>query len=623
MATRPKPDTRPTSPTLSTFTFAPSNILPESTTTMAASDTETTETTKPPHPDSLIGLEYLDLSPEDDFDLHPPSPRMSHNNAERLAQRLYSPDHLDIILRDPLLSHRFSTFLHRYHPKCVPTLARYLESQKALAAIRYANSLANQLSTNSPPISRRNSKQRDPAVPETKLESLARKAVEELVSDALPAYITNLMVTVVTEALVKEITGNNTPLMRELVQGLAEVYCLTDPNVADNPIVFASEEFYNTTQYGMEYVIGKNCRFLQGPNTSRQGVKRISEALHNGEEISEIILNYRRDGSPFLNLVMMAPLMDPRGVVRYFIGCQIDITQLIEGGRGLESFKRLLDRDRAAKTKWASESLGHKPSLKTLGELSDLLSEEEMDIINSHNHSRDAGPRPSFESGRSSPARNLHSTRRFLGTDEIEGAPWPPSQFGVAGKLPGVYRNYLLIRPYPSLRIIYTSPALRIPGLSQSRLMDRIGSPAHIREGLLEAFAQGVGVTAKVSWLTKCPKGHRHTPSDGHPDPNFPLPESVAVQGKERWIHCTPLMGSDNKPGVWMVVMVDKDNMSGCLNSAFSPRNPVALPERESRFDGWPMRGASMASGNPSSRFTCAKLYTEYLRREGKDGDKE
>lgn len=183
--------------------------------------------------------------------------------------------------------------------------------------------------------------------------------------------------------------------------------------------------------------------------------------------------------------------------------------------------------------------------------------------------------------------------------------------------------QYILIRPYPSLRIIYTSPALRIPGLSQSRLMDRICGPKHVREGLLEAFAQGVGVTAKVSWLTKCPKGHRDRPSGANADQMFNMPETETREGKERWIHCTPLLGSDNQPGVWMVVMVDKDNMSGCLNSAFSPKNPVVMPERESRLDGWPLRGASITPGKPSSRFTCQKLYTEYLRREGKDGEDE
>jgi hypothetical protein len=55
--------------------------------------------------------------------------------------------------------------------------------------------------------------------------------------------------------------------------------------------LMADAEFYNTTQYGREYVIGKNCRFLQGPKTSKATVKRISNALATSQEISEIILN--------------------------------------------------------------------------------------------------------------------------------------------------------------------------------------------------------------------------------------------------------------------------------------------------------------------------------------------
>ncbi len=50
-------------------------------------------------------------------------------------------------------------------------------------------------------------------------------------------------------------------------------------------------EFYRTTQYGRDYVIGRNCRFLQGPQTERQSVTRLSQALQRGEEIGETILN--------------------------------------------------------------------------------------------------------------------------------------------------------------------------------------------------------------------------------------------------------------------------------------------------------------------------------------------
>lgn len=146
------------------------------------------------------------------------------------------------------------------------------------------------------------------------------------------------MVRVVTDCLVKEITDCSAPITRELVEGLAEAYCLTDPSLPDSPIVYASEEFYKTTQYGREYVIGRNCRFLQGPKSHSSSVACISEALNQGQEICEILLNYRRDGSPFLNLVMMAPLYDNKGTIRYFIDCQVDKTKLVEGGLDLESF---------------------------------------------------------------------------------------------------------------------------------------------------------------------------------------------------------------------------------------------------------------------------------------------
>lgn len=165
------------------------------------------------------------------WDLGAPPPRVLHSNAEDLAGRLFSVDHLDLILKDPTFSQRFMNFLSRYRPQSVATVARHLQSQKALAAIRYANSLADEMSLpnwTSPVI--------DP-----KFESFSQSAAQELVGEALPAWITYQMVQLVTEILVKEITGTNTPLMRELVQGLAEVYCMSDPSLPDHPIIFASE----------------------------------------------------------------------------------------------------------------------------------------------------------------------------------------------------------------------------------------------------------------------------------------------------------------------------------------------------------------------------------------------
>lgn len=145
------------------------------------------------------------------------------------------------------------------------------------------------------------------------------------------------------------------------------------------------------------------------------------------------MLNYCRDGSPFLNLVMMAPLLDHRGKTRYIIGCQIDITHLLDDGRGLETFKQLLMKDQEADEKPIPDSFDHKPPLKILRELGGLLNDEEIDAFQ-YRH-----PKQSIMSGRSTPSRAASTTRRFVGMDDPSDASfWPSNQFGPSGRLPGV-----------------------------------------------------------------------------------------------------------------------------------------------------------------------------------------
>ncbi|GAB7348417.1 hypothetical protein MBLNU459_g6845t3 [Dothideomycetes sp. NU459] len=221
-----------------------------------------------------------------EYDLKPPPPSVSHNNAETLAERFFSKDHLNLILRDASLSARFTKFVSQYRPQSVASLNSYVETQKAIVAIEYANAIAQRIQQQpgTAPLTAA-------ATVDERFDDHTQTAVENLVDDALPAYITHRLVHLVTDTLVKEITGNSAPLMREMIPSLAEVYCVTDPSNPDNPIVYASEEFYNTTQYGREYVIGRNCRFLQGPKSSGSTVKRMIEALAAGQEITETILN--------------------------------------------------------------------------------------------------------------------------------------------------------------------------------------------------------------------------------------------------------------------------------------------------------------------------------------------
>ncbi|GAA5838832.1 hypothetical protein JCM9279_003873 [Rhodotorula babjevae] len=120
--------------------------------------------------------------------------------------------------------------------------------------------------------------------------------------------------------------GGGMGLSMASTDGLAECYCLTDPSLRDNPITLASEGFVELTGYPLKLVIGRNCRFLQGPGTSPESVKRLHDALAEGRNVTSLTFNYRADGSAFANLLCMAPLKDDKGVVRHFIGGQIDVT---------------------------------------------------------------------------------------------------------------------------------------------------------------------------------------------------------------------------------------------------------------------------------------------------------
>ncbi len=102
---------------------------------------------------------------------------------------------------------------------------------------------------------------------------------------------------------------------------------LTNPRLPDNPIVFANKAFLDLTGYEESEVLGRNCRFLQGPRTDREMVRELREAVAAHQPISIEILNYRRDGSPFWNAVFIGPVTNPDGELLYFFASQLDITR--------------------------------------------------------------------------------------------------------------------------------------------------------------------------------------------------------------------------------------------------------------------------------------------------------
>ncbi|PSP96648.1 hypothetical protein BRC89_13400, partial [Halobacteriales archaeon QS_4_70_19] len=108
---------------------------------------------------------------------------------------------------------------------------------------------------------------------------------------------------------------------------------ITDNRREDNPLVYVNERFVELTGYDTADVLGRNCRFLQGPDTDPEPVAELRRAVDAGESTRVRLLNYRQDGTPFWNRVTVAPVRDGEGTITHYVGFQQDVTEELERER--------------------------------------------------------------------------------------------------------------------------------------------------------------------------------------------------------------------------------------------------------------------------------------------------
>lgn len=474
-------------------------------------------------------------------------------------------------------------------------------------------------------------------------------------------------------------------------------------------------EFHRTTQYGPDYVLGRNCRFLQGPKTNAHAVQRIRDAVTQGKEHFETFLNYRRDGLPFMNLLMTVPLLDSMGQIRYFLGAQIDVSGLAKNCSGLESLRKLVEQDEekqrdqppsspsTSPTSDTTTTHHHPPRRHDSGTdlsaasttipagiatttssvhyptrapptpdkqqpfrlFAEMFSRTELETVRRfggrmHRSQQEQGQHlEAIGAWHKQPRMVLHDAyepsppssppQGFEGQQQQHGGPrhivsdahgninisvptmtttttstTGPSSAGGISRAPAAFENYLVVRPYPSLNILFASPTLRVPGILQSRLMSRIGGSQRIHTQLEEAFREGRGVTARVKWISAA--GALRNVASGGAGGNLAsgggallhIPDGgasssgasstagtviggvgaqdagVGQEGRPRWIHCTPLMGVDGGVGVWVVLIIDDDDAAAAAERKRAARKqvarqmapPVAPPMRTMDLDG-------------------------------------
>jgi len=190
--------------------------------------------------------DHLEPLLEDDpasYDLVEPGddPPSGSYSIEVRGEQIFSKEHLQAIFHDPKQLLKFTHYLGAQRPQSVPLLIYYLDALKALKAIQYSNAVAEALD---PLEGVEFSKETSPATRNEALQEKASQAFDLLVKEDLPAYVSSIYTAVVSISIQKRITGRLPPHLREASEGLAEVFCVSDPSRPDNPIVFASEGEY-------------------------------------------------------------------------------------------------------------------------------------------------------------------------------------------------------------------------------------------------------------------------------------------------------------------------------------------------------------------------------------------
>ena len=187
----------------------------------------------------------------------------------------------------------------------------------------------------------------DPTTAMQKIREEAENTLKMLAFDAFPRFVKSKQCAAVIEAL-KTQGGGGAQIEGMLAQvdskgpqdaddwlntfvATAESFpaciVISDMTIPGAPMVFVNQEFCRTTGYAREEAVGRNCRFLQGPETEPEAIQVIRNTLSKGQDCHVKLTNYRKNGELFQNLLSMRPVFDADNIYRYVIGVQFEIKE--------------------------------------------------------------------------------------------------------------------------------------------------------------------------------------------------------------------------------------------------------------------------------------------------------
>jgi len=133
-------------------------------------------------------------------------------------------------------------------------------------------------------------------------------------------------------------------VLTQILDACVNGVTLSDPDLPDNPIVYANQAFEEMSGYSQDEIVGRNCRFLQGADRNQEALDTIRAALQKHDSCVVTLRNYRKNGELFFNRLSIRPLVDREGQVIYYLGVQYDVTDQVKARAELEKLQFELDK---------------------------------------------------------------------------------------------------------------------------------------------------------------------------------------------------------------------------------------------------------------------------------------
>jgi PAS domain S-box-containing protein len=133
-------------------------------------------------------------------------------------------------------------------------------------------------------------------------------------------------------------------VLTQILDACVNGVTLSDPELPDNPIVYANKAFEEISGYSQDEIVGRNCRFLQGEDHDQEALQTIRAALQKHEPCIVTLRNYRKNGELFLNRLAIRPLTDPDGNVIYYLGVQYDVTDQVRAREEIEKLQFAIEK---------------------------------------------------------------------------------------------------------------------------------------------------------------------------------------------------------------------------------------------------------------------------------------